>query len=536
MVKFFCKFILIVLFTFGLYIQHSNSQTGDIYTCNTTDWETVGPPKGTLMIIGGAASPDNYKYFIEAIGGPDVPIVFIPTAGDVVDDTNDAYISLKSAGANRIIILHTENREIANSEAFVEPLRNVKAVYIAGGFQSRLAAAYLNTLTHQLMFDILDRGGVIAGSSAGASIQGSYLYGGGADQQIGFGFVKQSAIGQHYIRRNRMGSVAKILAVNPNLLGFGIDEATVTVIRGNMLEVVGEGKVAMYNPKRVGYAEGQEQEYLYPGDTYDLDKREILHRAEQFSQDDLWSEGERSRWKGPSSEWKGIGPPKGKLVLYGKSPNADATIQDFVQSLSKFKRQAIVLLSTGNEQVRRANLKLLKRFQELGVRDVTLLHTINSDKANSKDFVAVMEKAKVVWICDDRSWQLIDVYLHSLVHRHLFDVLERGGIVAGSGDGAAVMATRLFGEPEKYRWHSGYGLAHNTMLIVNPEDLKTKSKIAEILEKNTELLGIGLGQDSKVTLYNNNIKVEGQAISLFRSGKECPDLLSPKGKHRLVNP
>ncbi|ERJ59890.1 Type 1 glutamine amidotransferase-like domain-containing protein [Sphingobacterium paucimobilis] len=536
MKRLFYTIIGVITCLIGLNVNHSNAQVTDSDTPHRTDWNTIGPPKGTLMIIGGAASPDNYKYFIETIGGPDVPIVFIPTAGDIVDETNDAYISLKNAGANKIVTLHTGNRDVANTEEFAAPLRTAKAVYIAGGFQKRLAAAYLNTLTHRLIFELLERGGFVAGSSAGASIQGSYLYGGGTDQQIGFGFVKQSAIGQHYIRRNRMGSVAKILTTNPDLLGFGIDEATATVIRGNLLEVVGEGKVAMYNPKRAGYAEGQEQEYLFPGDKYDLEKREILSRVEEFSKDDLWSEGGRNSWKEPSAEWKTIGPPKGKLILYGKSPNAENTIEDFVQSLSKLKAQPIVLLSTGNEQMRTANLKLLKKFQELGAKDVTLLHTINNEQANSKTFAQVLQKAKVVWICDDRSWQLIEVYLHSLVHHHLFGVLERGGVVGGSGDGAAVMASRLFGEPEKYKWHVGYGLVRNTLLIVNPEDLKTTSKITEVLEKNTGLLGIGLAPESKVTLHKNNIQVEGEAIRLFRHGKEVPDILYPKQKYRLANP
>src|SRR5690606_31263245 len=236
----FLGWIMIGLFTF----LSSQGQTGDIPTAYTKKWNPIGPPTGTLMIIGGAASQDNWHYFMELVGDPEALIVFIPTAGSTFDETHTGYISLLEAGAKNVSILHTKDRNEANTEAFAAPLRKAKAVFMAGGFQSRLAAAYLNTLTHRLMFEILERGGVIAGSSAGASIQGSYLYGGlqggvGA-QYVGLGFVKNSAIGQHYIRRNRMGSVAKILKNQPDLFGFGVDEATAAVVRGNELEVVGE--------------------------------------------------------------------------------------------------------------------------------------------------------------------------------------------------------------------------------------------------------------------------------------------------------
>src|SRR5690606_13586821 len=132
---------------------------------------------------------------MDLVGDPNASIVFIPTAGSVFDETNGAYPALVKAGAKNISILHTKDPAEADTEEFAAPLRTAKAVFIAGGFQSRLAAAYLNTLTHRLMFELLERGGVIAGSSAGASIQGSYLYGGVpggvGPQYVGLGFVKK---------------------------------------------------------------------------------------------------------------------------------------------------------------------------------------------------------------------------------------------------------------------------------------------------------------------------------------------------------
>ena len=64
---------------------------------------------------------------------------------------------------------------MANSEQFVEPLRKARGVFIGGGDQTLLADAYLNTRTHRELQTLLNRGGVVAGGSAGAMIMGSFL-------------------------------------------------------------------------------------------------------------------------------------------------------------------------------------------------------------------------------------------------------------------------------------------------------------------------------------------------------------------------
>ncbi|HSW29305.1 MAG TPA: hypothetical protein VLH75_07405, partial [Longimicrobiales bacterium] len=42
----------------------------------------VGPARGSLVVVGGAMqSPEIYRRFIELAGGPDAPLIMIPTAG-----------------------------------------------------------------------------------------------------------------------------------------------------------------------------------------------------------------------------------------------------------------------------------------------------------------------------------------------------------------------------------------------------------------------------------------------------------------------
>ena len=87
--------------------------------------------------------PGNLGPFLSLAGGKDQPIVFIPTAGDP-DTYDDTSLNLlRKAGATNLTLLHTRDRNVADSEAFVEPLRKARAVFFAGGRQWRLADAYL---------------------------------------------------------------------------------------------------------------------------------------------------------------------------------------------------------------------------------------------------------------------------------------------------------------------------------------------------------------------------------------------------------
>ncbi len=140
--------------------------------------QEVGPANGSLVIVGGAMrDPAIVQRFLDLAGGPDAPIVVIPTAGggDTYDQFWRGLRPFKAQGATHLTVLHTTDRDIANTEEFVAAIRGARAVWFGGGRQWRLADAYLNTRVHEELRALLQRGGVIGGSSAGATIQGSYL-------------------------------------------------------------------------------------------------------------------------------------------------------------------------------------------------------------------------------------------------------------------------------------------------------------------------------------------------------------------------
>ncbi len=246
--------------------------------------QEVGPPNGALVIVGGAMQDQAIvARFLDLAGGADAPIVVIPTAGGG-DEYDQYWVGLrqfKSAGATDLTVLHTNDRALANSDDFVQPLKRARAVWFSGGRQWRLADSYLDTKVHDELWALLERGGVIGGSSAGATIQGSYLARGDTrtntimmgDHEVGMGFLKNSAIDQHLLKRNRQFDLIEIIEAHPQLLGIGIDENTAIVVQGDRFDVLGQGYVAIYDHQS-RLDSGGRFYFLAPGDRFNLGTRE----------------------------------------------------------------------------------------------------------------------------------------------------------------------------------------------------------------------------------------------------------------------
>ena len=248
------------------------------------DAQTVGPARGALVLVGGAMrDPAILERFLALAGGPETPIVLIPTAGGEASYDRDwpGAAPFRAAGADGLTVLHTTDRATADSEAFSEPIRRAGGVWFGGGRQWRLADAYLDTTVHAELRRLLDRGGVVGGSSAGATILGSYLVRGDSrtntvmmgDHEDGFGLLRGVGIDQHLLRRNRHFDMVEVIRAHPELLGIGIDEDTAIVVRGDVFEVLGRGYVAIYDHAR-RLDSGSPFYFLAPGDVYDLAARQ----------------------------------------------------------------------------------------------------------------------------------------------------------------------------------------------------------------------------------------------------------------------
>jgi cyanophycinase len=225
---------------------------------------TLGPEKGYLVIVGGGTlSVEIKQRFVALAGGANAKFVVIPTAGgEQVDPATSQSRFSKNFGVSQVTVLHTRDPKRANQDDFVEPWRHASGVWIEGGRQWRLADAYLGTAVEREIKALLARGGVVGGSSAGATIQGSFLVRGDPAKpgnpdgdntimmvpghEIGFGLLASSAIDQHVIVRHRESDLDPVIAKHPELLGIGINESAAIVVHGNEFEVM-NGQVLIHD-------------------------------------------------------------------------------------------------------------------------------------------------------------------------------------------------------------------------------------------------------------------------------------------------
>jgi len=266
----------------------------------------VGPQNGALVIMGGGGRdqtfPQIFKEFIKLAGGEKARIVIVPTAASSDPNYNyqrsGALQLAKRMGVAGVSVLHTHDRKKADTEDFAKPLTTATGVWFGGGRQWRLTKAYGGTKTETEFHQVLERGGVIGGSSAGATIQGSFLARGDTsgntimvgDVQRGFGFMKNTAIDQHVVARGREKDLIKVLEdpgkkmreefKRTELLGIGIDEDVAIVVRGDQFEVIGKenGAVLVYDPKSWKADTPAEKKWITvrKGARYDLQNRKVI--------------------------------------------------------------------------------------------------------------------------------------------------------------------------------------------------------------------------------------------------------------------
>jgi cyanophycinase len=255
-----------------------------------------GPPKGTLVIVGGGnlnGSGINEK-FIELAGGPEKNFVIVPTAGGnrgadgalIAYDEPRIVAPWVRLGLKHVRMLHTADPKVADTEEFARVLRDADAVWFNGGRQWNIVDSYANTLTYREFHKVLERGGVIGGSSAGATIQGEYLVRGdtsGPDvmmtaepaHQEAFKFLRKVAIDQHINTRNRWDHLIPVIQKYPKFLGIGLSEATAIIVKRDSFEVMGAWKVAVHDNTRLYQPWEKPYFVLSTGDVYNMKTRKV---------------------------------------------------------------------------------------------------------------------------------------------------------------------------------------------------------------------------------------------------------------------
>jgi cyanophycinase len=145
--------------------------------------------------------------------------------------------------------VHTDSREKADTAEFVRPLERATGVWISGGVQGRLEYYYAGTRVEKALRGVLERGGVVGGTSAGAACLSKVMIRYGKSDAVtgrGLGLLERAVVDQHFSERHREERLLGVLKEHPGLVGLGIDESAALVVQGNHLRVLGSGNVTIY--------------------------------------------------------------------------------------------------------------------------------------------------------------------------------------------------------------------------------------------------------------------------------------------------
>lgn len=238
--------------------------------------------------------PEIYKAFIDAAGGPDALILDVPNAGGADSVSPTTGQMWRNNGARNVAVLFTKDRKVADSDSFTANIRKAGGIWFEGGRHFHIVQDYGGTKTEREIMAVLERGGVVGGSSAGATILGDFMVRGAPSNnnaimlypgyETAFGYLRNVGIDQHVVARSRLPDLAdSIIPRFPNLLGISEDEGTAWVVRGDTGRIVGRSKAFVYNGKGEPTDPGSPFVTLWPGDRYNLNTRRVISRASDRS-------------------------------------------------------------------------------------------------------------------------------------------------------------------------------------------------------------------------------------------------------------
>ncbi|HEY0776939.1 MAG TPA: cyanophycinase [Gemmatirosa sp.] len=256
---------------------------------------------GTLVIIGGHEDKKDDRLILRALAerAQDGALVVVTAASNLPDELWGDYEPVfRDLGVRDVRHLHVDTREDARDPERVRVLDGASVVFFTGGNQLKLTSQLGDTPVYQSVRELYERGGCVAGTSAGASVVTETMLVTGdsaasprvADAVVmapGFGFLPGVIVDQHFAERGRIGRLIGAVAQNPRILGIGIDENTAIVCDGHRgFTVLGAGGVYVLDGRDVTHSNVVEESrhrtlsvfglrlhLLNVGDTFDFAER-----------------------------------------------------------------------------------------------------------------------------------------------------------------------------------------------------------------------------------------------------------------------
>ena len=258
--------------------------------------KSVSQKRPTLIVIGGREDKIGDALILREVARHvgSGKLVVTAVASSEPDGLFEEYDRVfRKLGTQNVANLEVRSREDARNPKVVSVLDDANAVFFTGGDQLKITSQIGGTPVYDRIRDIYRSGGVVAGTSAGASVVcGTMLVSGvgrtsprlgdSVHMAPGLGFIRNVIIDQHFAERGRMGRLLGAVSQNPRTLGLGIDENTAVVIdKGETFYVVGAGAVYAVDGRYISYSNVNESNPDKTLAVYDL-KVHVLTEGDSF--------------------------------------------------------------------------------------------------------------------------------------------------------------------------------------------------------------------------------------------------------------
>lgn len=494
-------------------------------TLPVCDLQPAAPIPGTLLICGGGSLPDSLiDQFFELAGGKNARIVLITTATSYAGTPELAarYASWRTRPHASFDFFHARTREEANSPDYCQALAAATGIWFTGGNQNLLTEAYLGTHALDLFRAVLERGGVVAGTSAGAAIMSPAMIAGGRTEPIlatGFGFLPGTIVDQHFRNRNREGRLRQAIQMRPGHVGIGIDESTALVVRGRSVEVVGESEVTFClapSPHRPA-AEVR----LARGGRDDLIK---LSRAAIA----------RSRQEIPVPSRRLPEVKQGTLVIVGGGATPPEAVDHFLQAAGG-KDAPIVVVSNALGEEPPEERQVCGWLTSAGATNVTHIHPRDHQEQAQLNLQACLRNARGVWFTGGRQWRLVDAFLDTPVQTLFHEVLRRGGVIGGTSAGASIQGEFLVrGNPLGNKeivaegYERGFGFLPGVAIDQHFSQRDRFEDMTELKRSHPQLVGIGIDEATALIVRGTTLEVVGRnSVAIFDRDSATPTEPAP---------
>ncbi|MEI8379082.1 MAG: cyanophycinase [Planctomycetota bacterium] len=478
------------------------------------DIHPVAAVPGTLFICGGGVMPQTIiQRFFDLAGGKDARVVVVTTASTFAGtpELHDKYAHWKNYAHTSIDFFHAPTRAEADSAEFCEKFKSATAIWFTGGNQSFLTDAYLNTHAAKMFHEVLKRGGVVGGTSAGAAIMSHAMIAGGHKEPqmaTGLGFLPGTIIDQHFTNRGREERLKLAVQLRPGHVGIGIDESTALIIRGTKMEVMGDAAVTMClsKPAEVDAMPMR----LVHGQTNDLSK---------FSQRAIdWAKHEMLARRNPIPEVKA-----GTLVIVGGGQTPREAFEKFLTAAGGKDSPIIVVSDTLRDDLNEEK-GVCNWLKAAGASNVRQLHARDKSELANPDIAAWLNEARGVWFTGGRESRM-EAYLETSIQKLFHGVLRRGGVIGGTSAGATIQGEYFArglsqeNKPETATegYERGFGFLSGCAIDFRDADSNDRALPHERFEDMTgmkrahpQLVGIGIDDGTALIVRGTTMEVVGQ--------------------------